>query len=101
MHIGGQRCDSPVKGHSMKMAQIIEFEGEQAVKLPREFRLTGEVVSIRRQGRAIILEPLQPANWPEGFFEEIRIDDPAFSRPPQGAMPAVPSLSCSCENGLV
>jgi antitoxin VapB len=77
----------------MITAQIIELEGEQAVKLPREFRLTGETVSIRKEGQAIILEPLKPENWPEGFFEEIHIDDPAFSRPAQGRMPAAPSLS--------
>ena len=29
-----------------------------------------------------------PDSWPPGFFERIAIDDPAFARPPQGAMPA-------------
>ena len=76
----------------MKTAEIIEVEGEQAVKLPREFRLPGDSISIRREGRAIILEPLEAATWPERFFEEIRIDDPAFSRPAQGEMPPVPSM---------
>ena len=31
-------------------------------------------------------------NWPNRFFEEIRIEDPAFVRPPQGEAPAVVAL---------
>ena len=31
-------------------------------------------------------------NWPTGFFEEIRIDDPAFQRPAQGEAPAIAAL---------
>ena len=77
----------------MNTAQIIELEGEQAVKLPREFRFSGGIISIRKEGEAIILEPLKGGSWPEGFFESIRIDDPAFSRPAQGQMPPAPSLS--------
>jgi len=30
----------------------------QAVRLPKEFRMNGNVVRIRRQGSAVILEPL-------------------------------------------
>jgi hypothetical protein len=30
--------------------------------------------------------------WPEGFFENIRIDDPTFKRPDQGPMPPAPVL---------
>lgn len=35
---------------------------------------------------------VKPADWPERFFEDIRIDDPAFGRPPQGAGGVAPSL---------
>jgi antitoxin VapB len=76
----------------MKTAQVINVGGEQAIKLPREFQVSGETVSIRKDGDAIILEPVKAANWPEGFFEQIRVDDPAFARPPQGSMPPAPSL---------
>jgi uncharacterized protein (DUF433 family) len=34
----------------------------------------------------------EQANWPERFFENIRIDDPTFARPDQGLFPPVPSL---------
>lgn len=79
-------------GFSVKTAQIIDFEGEQAIKLPPEFRVSGDVLSIRKDGETIILEPIRPTDWPKGFFQEIHVDDPAFTRPPQGQMPPSPAL---------
>ncbi len=76
----------------MKVAEIVRANGSQLVKLPEEFHLQGNTVSIRRQGEAIVLEPVKAAKWPEGFFDDIRIDDPAFSRPPQGPLPPAPQL---------
>jgi virulence-associated protein VagC len=66
--------------------------GAQAVKLPEDFRFDTDTVSIRREGQAVILEPVKPTAWPEGFFEAIHIEDPRFVRPDQGATPAAPSL---------
>jgi antitoxin VapB len=77
----------------MKTAEIIEFDGEQVVKLPREYRFESDTVSIRKEGEEIVLEPLKPESWPVGFFDEIRIDDPAFARPDQGRMQAAPLMS--------
>jgi hypothetical protein len=77
---------------SMKVAEIVRADGSQFVKLPEEFHLDTEAVSIRRQGSALVLEPISPATWPPGFFEQIHIDDPAFVRPPQGQLPPAPSL---------
>ncbi len=34
----------------------------QAVRLPKEFRFSGETVQIRRRGAAVILEPVEQ-NW--------------------------------------
>ncbi len=68
----------------MKVAEIVESNGYQLVKLPREFHLEGDAVAVRRQGDAIVLEPVKAAMWPAGFFAQIQIDDPAFARPPQG-----------------
>ena len=76
----------------MTTVQIIETNQGQAVPLPEEFRFTTPTVSIRREGDAVILEPVKPAHWPEHFFEDIHIDDPAFTRPPQGDLPTVPRL---------
>jgi antitoxin VapB len=79
-------------GNAMKTAEIFNIDGTQAVKLPNGFYFKADTVSIRRQGEAVILEPLKPATWPPGFFDSIRIDDPAFARPDQGQVPSVASL---------
>ena len=76
----------------MQTAEIFHTDGTQAVKLPDGFRFEGDTVSIRREGEAVILEPVKPATWPLGFFDSIRIDDPAFARPEQGQVPRAPSL---------
>lgn len=76
----------------MKTVEIVETSEGQEVRLPAEFRFSTHTVSIRREGEAVILEPLKPNQWPDGFFESIRIDDPTFVRPPQGETPPAPSL---------
>jgi antitoxin VapB len=76
----------------MKVAEIVRAGGSQLVRLPEESHLEGDSVSIRRQGEAIILEPVKADAWPPGFFDRIRIDDPAFERPPQGEVPPAPQL---------
>jgi virulence-associated protein VagC len=76
----------------MKTVEIVETDKGQAVPLPEEFRFASRTVSIRRDGEAVILEPIKPSQWPNRFFETIRIDDPAFVRPDQGATPAAPRL---------
>jgi antitoxin VapB len=64
----------------------------QAVRLPKEFRLPGEKVSVRRLGDGLLLEPVKESSWPEGFFDEILITDDSFVRPDQGSLPPSPSL---------
>jgi virulence-associated protein VagC len=76
----------------MKVAEIVRAEGSQLVRLPEEFHLEGDTVPIRRQGDAIVLEPVKAATWPPGFFDRIRIDDPTFTRPSQGPVPPAPRL---------
>lgn len=44
----------------------------QAVRLPKEFRFEGDEVEIRREGSAVILEPIARRGWPEGFFDRLR-----------------------------
>jgi virulence-associated protein VagC len=77
--------------NAMIVAQIVETSQGQTVRLPDEFRFGTRVVSIRRVGDAIVRDPVKPATWPEGFFESIRIDDPAFTRLEQGPTPPAPS----------
>jgi len=76
----------------MKTAEVIDMQGVQVVKLPDEFRFDGPSVSIRKAGEAVILEPVKPETWPPRFFDEIKIDDPAFARPDQGVTPPAPTL---------
>ena len=77
----------------MKTVEILNTSNGQAVPLPDEFRFETPTVSIRRDSDAVILEPVKPSQWPVGFFDAIRIDDPAFVRPEQGPPPPAPSLS--------
>ena len=51
------------------IAKLFTTGGSQAVRLPKEFRFAGDAVRIRREGDAVILEPLEPQGWPEGFWE--------------------------------
>jgi antitoxin VapB len=76
----------------MDTAAVV-YEGEcQTVRLPKGFHLPTAVVGVRHDGEAIVLEPLKPKSWPEGFFDSIHISDPAFARPAQAHLPPVKSL---------
>lgn len=44
----------------------------QAVRLPKEFRFEGDEVSVRREGDAVILEPVHKRAWPRGYWERLR-----------------------------
>lgn len=48
-----------------KVAKLFKNGSSQAVRLPREFRFTGDKVKIRRVGKAVVLEPfaLDPEEW--------------------------------------
>ncbi len=59
----------------------------QAVRIPKELRLEGKEVSIRRLGDGVLLLPVKASIWPEGFFENIRVSDENFTRPDQGELP--------------
>jgi antitoxin VapB len=69
----------------MTTTHVFQDGDTQLVRLPSGFEFDTEEIAIRREGEAVILEPIKPAAWPENFFESIRIDDAAFARPPQGA----------------
>jgi len=64
----------------------------QAVRIPKEFRVEGKRVAIRRLGDGVLLEPIKAATWPGGYFHAILIRDDAFCRPDQGGMPPVPDI---------
>jgi hypothetical protein len=49
-------------------AKLFRNGRSQAVRLPKEFRFEGAEVSIRREGDAVILEPVKPRAWPKGYW---------------------------------
>lgn len=53
----------------MATAKLFRNGRSQAVRLPKEFRFEGEEVSIRREGRSVILEPRQRRGWPKGYWQ--------------------------------
>jgi len=70
----------------MTTASVFKSGGSQAVRLPKRFRVSGQKVAIRKEGEAIILEPIKPSKWPKSFWKSIRISDDDFGRPEQGEM---------------
>lgn len=51
--------------------------GSQAVRLPKEFRFAAKEVLIRKEGNAVILEPVAKAAWPRGYWERLASLPPA------------------------
>ena len=53
----------------MATARLFQNGRSQAVRLPKEFRFRGDAVSVRREGEAVILEPLRLRTWPKGYWQ--------------------------------
>jgi virulence-associated protein VagC len=54
-----------------KRARLFWNGRSQAVRLPKEYRFEGDEVAIRREGEAVILEPVKKRGWPQGYWERI------------------------------
>ena len=52
-------------------AKLFTTGRSQAVRLPKEFRLQGKEVFIRREGDSIILSP-KPESWEDFFASPVR-----------------------------
>ena len=65
-----------------KTASVFWTGRSQAVRLPKEFRFTGDKVLVHREGNAVILEPSQ--EWPERYAESFAGVPEDFARPAQG-----------------
>ena len=76
-------------------AKLVDSVNGQTIQLPHGIRLPGSEVLVRRQGKSVILEPVGLSAWPEGFFSDIRVDDPLFERAPQGQLPPIEPLDLS------
>ena len=53
----------------MKTAKLFKNGQSQAVRLPKEFRMTGSEVYIKKQGEAIVLLPMERSWGP--LFESL------------------------------
>jgi len=76
----------------MVTARLFKHGRSQAVRLPREFRLPGTEVRVRRVGRGVLLEPIERSLADiEAVFAEIdRLGSEEFlpeGRPAQPPMP--------------
>lgn len=74
------------------IAKLFKHGRSQAVRLPKAFRLPGQVVRVRRMGRGVLLEPMErDAKDVEAIFAEIdRLGGDEFlpeGRPEQPQMP--------------
>jgi antitoxin VapB len=65
-------------------ARVFWSGRSQAVRLPKEYRLTGDTVIVRRVGNTLVLEPAD--DWPEGYVESFSAVASDFDRPPQGKL---------------
>jgi len=50
----------------MTRAKLFRNGGSQAVRLPKDCRFEGQEVLIHRDGRRVVLEPVD--EWPESFL---------------------------------
>ena len=72
-------------------AKIFMTGRSQAVRLPKEFRFSGKEVRISRQGKKVVLEPIEVKFDVEAWFAELdKYRDVPFmpeGRPKQPPMP--------------
>jgi antitoxin VapB len=77
---------------SLATAKLFQHGGSQAVRLPKAFRFEGTEVTVRRDGEAVILEPIKKARPPtreemDAFWAQIDrrggADFPDREQPPE------------------
>jgi antitoxin VapB len=63
-------------------AKVFWTGRSQAVRLPKELRFHTDTVLVRREGNAVILEPVD--EWPEGYVASFSGAPRDLARPKQG-----------------
>lgn len=79
----------------MTTTEVFTSGEGQVVRIPHGFEFTSQHVAIRKEGEAVILEPIPLEAWPTDFFDRIRIDDMSFGRAEQGTAPPLPSFDAN------
>jgi antitoxin VapB len=54
--------------HKPKRAKVFWTGRSQAVRLPKAYRFEGDEVAVRREGDAVVLEPVEKRAWPPGYW---------------------------------
>jgi antitoxin VapB len=87
---GVREFGKPFEG-SLATAKLFQHGGSQAVRLPKAFRFEGSEVTVRRDGDAVILEPIKKKRPPtreemEAFWAKLdslgNADFPDRMQPP-------------------
>jgi antitoxin VapB len=63
---------TPTAPPTFAFAKLFQNGRSQAVRLPKEFRFPGDEVMLRREGDAVILEPVRAKSWPRGYWSRLR-----------------------------
>ena len=70
-------------------AKLFKHGGSQAVRLPKDFRLPGKEVRVRRLGRGVLLEPMEfdVEAWSSALdrYKDIPLMDEGREQPPMPA----------------
>jgi antitoxin VapB len=91
--VAGAPPSSPVRPVAPTRAKLVADGRGQAVRLPRDLRLPGTEVLVRRDGSRLVLEPLDAKGWPLDLWE--RLDalaqglDDTWKRPPDAVPPPI------------
>jgi antitoxin VapB len=66
---------------NVKTAKIFRHGRSQAVRLPKEFRLPGTEVHVRKVGRGVLLEPIEQPFDVKAWFAKLDeyLDEPFMS----------------------
>ena len=82
-------------------AKLFKHGRSQAVRLPKEFRMPGTQVRVRRIGRGVLLEPIDQAFDVKAWFAKLDeyLDEPFM--PDGRQQPAMPAgrTPCRCGGG--
>ena len=69
--MAASKSRSPGRGSKAVRAKIFMNGRSQAVRLPKELRFEGDEVWARREGDAVILEPIARRRWPAGYWQRL------------------------------
>ena len=65
------------------VAKVFRTGGSQAIRLPKECRMSGEEVAVIQDGGRLILEPINARGWSQSFLEMISSPAPEDLLPPR------------------